>query len=69
MNIEVFKDEQSGQLVTTSLNVAEVFGKNHQHVMRDIRNIIKKWDELGLTNFGQSSYFIKSQYVNERVLS
>jgi len=66
MNIEVFKDEQSEQLVTTSLNVAEVFGKNHQHVTRAIRDIIKKWDELGLTNFGQSSYFIKSQYVNEQ---
>lgn len=60
MNIEVFKDEQSGQLVTTSLNVAEVFGKNHDNVMRDIRNIPKKWEKIDVINFDATSYFIKT---------
>ena len=64
MNIEVF--ERNGQWVTTSLNIAEVFGKSHTNVLRDIRNIIDKWEELGLINFEQSSYFIESQYINEQ---
>ncbi|AMK11343.1 Rha family phage regulatory protein [Pseudodesulfovibrio indicus] len=45
-----------GKATTTSLKVAEVFGKNHQHVMRDIRKLVEK----GVSNFGQSSY-INSQ--------
>ena len=60
MNIEVFKDEQSGQLVTTSLNVAGVFGKKHDKVVRDILNILKKWEKIDVANFGAISYFIKS---------
>lgn len=64
MEIKVF--EKDGQLVTTSTNIADVFGKNHAHVMRDIRNIIDKWEELGLSNLGLSSYFIEDQYVNEQ---
>jgi len=40
--------------MTTSLKVAEVFGKNHQHVMRDIRKLVEK----GVSNFGQSSYSV-----------
>lgn len=31
---------QAGVLVTTSRNVAQVFGKEHFHVMRDIENVI-----------------------------
>ena len=30
------------QAVTTSIMVAETFGKRHDHVLRDIRNLIKK---------------------------
>ena len=32
---------QAGVLVTTSRNVAAVFGKEHYNVVRDIRNIIE----------------------------
>lgn len=32
--------------------MAEVFGKNHYHVMRDIRSLVEK----GVSNFGLSSY-------------
>ncbi len=32
---------QNEQPITTSLKVAEVFEKNHQHVMRDIRDLEK----------------------------
>ncbi|MGX7950765.1 Rha family transcriptional regulator [Oleidesulfovibrio alaskensis] len=37
--------------MTTSLKVAEVFGKRHDHVIRDIRTLIAK----GVPNFGESS--------------
>lgn len=35
----VFKGE-SNQVLTNSLLVAEKFGKEHQHVLRDVRNLI-----------------------------
>lgn len=35
---KTFKD----QLTTTSLKVAEVFGKRHDHVLRDIEQLISK---------------------------
>ncbi|PKN41344.1 MAG: transcriptional regulator [Deltaproteobacteria bacterium HGW-Deltaproteobacteria-18] len=38
--------------MTTSLKVAEVFGKRHDHVLRDIENLI----ERGVPNFGETSY-------------
>lgn len=38
------------QVFTTSLKVAEYFGKNHRHVLRAIRELIK---QLSLPNFGQ----------------
>ena len=40
----------------TSLEVAELTGKRHDHVMRDIRNIISQLDEIALPNFGVSEY-------------
>ena len=33
--------EKSGKAVVSSRDIARVFEKNHQHVMRDIRNIIE----------------------------
>lgn len=45
----------AGRPVTTSLNVAEVFGKNHQHVLRTIKALDVP-EEFGLSNFGQTSY-------------
>lgn len=43
--------------VTTSLRVAEIFGKQHGHVLRDIRDILSQvTTSFGLSNFGESSY-------------
>ncbi len=39
----------------TSLEIAELTEKNHQHVMRDIRDLIEQ-EAIGLSSFGQSSY-------------
>lgn len=42
---------------TTSLAIAEHFEKNHQHVLRDIRNLALECpQDFALSNFGQSSY-------------
>lgn len=47
--ITISKDRKA---VTSSLTVAEFFGKRHDHVLRDIEELAKK----GLPNFGCSSY-------------
>ena len=39
----------------TSLQVAEAFGKEHLHVLRDIRNILES-DDFTESNFGLSEY-------------
>lgn len=43
---------ENGKAMTTSLKVAEVFGKRHAHVM----DAIKKLEERGVPNFRSSSY-------------
>ena len=40
----------------TSLEVAELTGKEHKHVLADIRNIIPQLDEISRTNFRPSTY-------------
>ena len=40
----------------TSLEVAELTGKRHDQVLRDIRNIISQLDEIGRHNFVETSY-------------
>ncbi|WP_297987973.1 Rha family transcriptional regulator, partial [uncultured Anoxybacillus sp.] len=59
MNQLVFID--NGRAVTDSLTVAEVFGKEHKHVIRDIEVQIEKLIEAGerewgVSNFGQTQY-------------
>lgn len=56
-----------GHAVTTSLKVAEVFGKRHDHVIRTIREFL----ERGLPKIGESSEFGRSNfrpssYLNEQ---
>lgn len=50
---------ENDQMLVSSLEVAKNFGKNHQHVMRDIRNLregVQNWTDL----------FYKSTYVHEQ---
>ena len=51
---------QGGILVTTSRNVAEVFGKNHKDVLRDIRNVLSSLPDTsnnwGMRNFALTPY-------------
>lgn len=54
--------EKDGQALTTSREVADYFGKNHRHILRDIRNVLEQLNEtpegreFGQSNFGQSYY-------------
>ena len=50
---------QNQNALTTSLIVSEVFGKEHKHVMRDIRN-------LTVQNWTVKEMFVEGVYKNER---
>ena len=50
--VDISKD---GKPVTTSLIIANRFGKRHQHVLRDVENL-ECSEKFGQSNFGQSSY-------------
>lgn len=59
MNQLVFIENQ--KVVTDSLTIAEMFGKNHNKVVRDIENQIAKLkeageEEWGVANFGATQY-------------
>lgn len=60
MNELVFKG-QNGQVLTNSLLIAEKFGKEHQHVLRDIRTLIE-----GMSEIGDTPMFVESTYINEQ---
>ncbi|SCM08015.1 A0A073JSL0 (Uncharacterized protein) [Bacillus cytotoxicus] len=52
---------EGNRIVTDSLTVAQMFGKRHDHVMRDIEIQIEKLIEAGeqkwgITNFGETQY-------------
>lgn len=45
-----------GQVTTTSQNIADVFGKRHDHVVRAIRDLIEQLPPEALPNFGEGYY-------------
>lgn len=53
---------QTTEKVLTSVEVAEMVGRNHKDVMRDIRNINKDLDKL---NIAPISYFTESTYKDK----
>lgn len=60
-NIQVTYAGQQQQTIT-SLEVAQMVGREHKNVMQDIRNISKDLDEL---NVQPISYFIESVYKDK----
>ena len=60
MNALIDVHAEKGVLVTTSRNVAEVFGKNHADVVRDVRNILASLPDTdrnwGISNFADTPY-------------
>ena len=57
-NTDELIEVENGQPVTTSLKVAEIFGKQHSHVMRDIQDKIlpNVSENFNQSNFGLVSY-------------
>lgn len=55
MLVEVRKTGKEEKVMATSLDVAETFGKQHNHVLRDIKEL-ECSAEFRLSNFGRSSY-------------
>lgn len=56
---EIILKNENGQVLASSREVAEKFGKNHNHVLRDIDNILNSNPKL-------QSDFILSNYINSR---
>lgn len=50
---------QNGVLVTDSREVAQMIGKEHKHLLRDIRGYV---EILTKSNFGLSDFFIEDNY-------
>lgn len=72
---EIILRNENEQIVTSSRDVAEKFGKRHDSVLRDIDNLLKmtKEDTEAEKEFEESDYtklwsemFIESTYVNSR---
>ncbi len=59
MLVEAKRISKAEVTVVSSLDVAETFGKQHAHVLRDIKEL-ECSEEFRLSNFGESSY-INSQ--------
>jgi Rha family phage regulatory protein len=56
---------ENGRVVTDSLTVAEVFGKEHRNVLADIDNQIEKLNQANEKGFSLLN-FQQSNYTNER---
>lgn len=55
MLVQIIGKRNEERLITTSLKIAEKFGKEHAHVLRDIRDM-ECSDTFRESNFGLSSY-------------
>ena len=62
-NIDITLHPVNGKQIPaiTSLQVAEIFGKQHKHVLRDIEQILTQVPEIfGKSNFGPTEYELKN---------
>lgn len=59
---DIILSTQNGEPVASSRQIAENFEKRHDHVMRDIEDIIKK----GLPKNGDTPMFFKTEYTNDQ---
>lgn len=69
MLVEIMKFNREERPVVTSLDVAETFGKPHDKVMRDIRELGCS-EEFNLANFGDISYTdSRNRIYNAKVMT
>lgn len=58
---DIILSTQNGEPVASSLQIAESFGKEHNHVLRDIKVLLE-----GMPKNGQTPMFYKTEYVHEQ---
>lgn len=58
---DIILSTQNGEPVASSRQIAESFGKDHNHVMRDIKAL-----EEGVSKNGQTPMFYKTEYTHEQ---
>lgn len=58
---DIILSTQNGEPVASSLQIAESFGKEHNHVLRDIKVLLE-----GMPKNGQTPMFYKTGYVHEQ---
>lgn len=61
-NLTIIK--QNGTAYIDSREVADMIGKSHRNLLRDIRGYVDILVKRGLLNFEPSNFFIKSSYIN-----
>ena len=64
-NIQIFTPEdfgiieKNGKIVCDSINIAKVFHKQHQHVLRDIDKILNDFSKVSQSKFGLSNFIFE----------
>ena len=56
--------KQNGGAYIDSREVAEIIGKQHGHLMRDIRGYVSTMGKITQSNFGVSDFFVESTYFD-----
>lgn len=62
MNFDLSIISQDGKLVVDSREVAEMVGKNHKELLRDIRGYVEILEKSTERNFALSEFFLSSDY-------
>lgn len=62
MNLTIIK--QNGGAYIDSREVAEAIGKRHDHLLRDIDGYLRILKKRVALNFGDTSFFVKSTYID-----
>ena len=68
---EITITNKDGRLIVSSLQISADFGKRHDHIIRDIENLITETSEensadFTTQNWGVKKFFTESTYINER---
>jgi Rha family phage regulatory protein len=58
--------KQNGGKYIDSRNVAEAIGKEHRHLLRDIRGYVKIIDNSNAPNFGRVDFFLENTYTDAK---